>query len=104
MSEPITDREKTPSFEEALADLDQIVHELEAGETSLEDSLARYERGITLLKQCYAQLRQVEQRVVLLTGEGEDGRPLTQPFESPGSDTLERPDARRRPPRGDTSY
>src|SRR5262245_10664217 len=70
-------------FEDALTDLEAIVRELEAGDSSLEESLARYEHGVGLLKHCYTQLRQAEQRVLLLSGEDADGKPATQPFEHP---------------------
>ena len=60
-------------FEQALAELETILRELEDGTTSLEDSLARYERGVGLLRQCYAQLRDAEQKVKLLAGLTEDG-------------------------------
>jgi exodeoxyribonuclease VII small subunit len=69
------------TFEQALADLEQIVRELEDGQTSLEEALARYETGVGLLKRCYGQLREAEQRILLLTGVDADGRPLLQPFE-----------------------
>jgi exodeoxyribonuclease VII small subunit len=70
----------TPTFEQALADLERIVHELEDGKIGLEESLARYEQGVALLKRCYGQLRQVEQRIVELTGQDQNGNPLTKPF------------------------
>ncbi|HYT89374.1 MAG TPA: exodeoxyribonuclease VII small subunit [Gemmataceae bacterium] len=69
------------TFEQALAELEGIVRALEDGQTGLEESLARYERGVGLLKRCYGQLRQAEQRIVLLTGEDGEGQPLTRPFE-----------------------
>ena len=69
------------TFEQALADLEQIVRELEDGQTGLEEALARYETGVGLLKRCYGQLREAEQRILLLTGVDADGRPLLQPFE-----------------------
>jgi exodeoxyribonuclease VII small subunit len=72
---------KPPSFEQALKELEQIVRNLEDGDTTLEESLAHYEKGVTLLKQCYGQLRQAEQRIQALTGETPDGQPMTQPFE-----------------------
>jgi exodeoxyribonuclease VII small subunit len=37
-------------FSEALAELEGIVSALEAGQLDLEDSLARYERGVALLR------------------------------------------------------
>jgi exodeoxyribonuclease VII small subunit len=73
------------SFEAALAELEAVVRALEAGETSLEQSLAHYERGVGLLKLCYGQLRHAEQRILLLTGEDGEGRPLTRPFEHSSS-------------------
>ncbi len=68
-------------FEQALAELESILRELEDGTTSLEDALARYERGVGLLRQCYAQLRDAEQKVKLLAGLSEDGGPELKPFD-----------------------
>ena len=68
-------------FEDALRELDQILRDLEEGAVSLEDSLARYERGVGLLRQCYGQLKDAEHRVQMLTGTKEDGAPELQPFE-----------------------
>jgi exodeoxyribonuclease VII small subunit len=69
------------TFEQALTELDRIVRELEDGGTGLEDSLARYEAGVGLLKSCYAQLRQAEQRIQLLAGVDEEGKPILKPFD-----------------------
>ncbi len=71
----------TPTFEEALAELEQIVRDLEDGQIGLEESLSRYETGVSLLKRCYAQLCEAEQRIVTITGVDEEGRPVTHPFE-----------------------
>jgi exodeoxyribonuclease VII small subunit len=68
------------SFEEALADLERVVRELEDGKIGLEESLARYEQGVALLKRCYGQLRDVEQKIGELTGQDAAGNPLTRPF------------------------
>src|SRR5438270_14011801 len=56
------------TFEEALAELEGIVRGLEDGQTGLEESLARYEKGVGLLKRCYGQLCEAEQRIMLLAG------------------------------------
>jgi exodeoxyribonuclease VII small subunit len=69
------------TFEQALAELERIVHDLEDSQTGLEDALARYEQGVGLIKHCYAQLRQAEQRILLLTGTDESGQPALKPFE-----------------------
>ena len=70
-----------PRFEQALAELDGILRELEDGTTTLEDALARYERGVALLRQCYGQLRDAEQRVKVLAGLTEDGGADLKPFD-----------------------
>jgi exodeoxyribonuclease VII small subunit len=70
-----------PRFEQALAELDAILRELEDGTTNLEDSLARYERGVGLLRQCYSQLRDAEQKVKMLAGLTEEGGANLQSFE-----------------------
>lgn len=64
------------SFEEAFAELEDVVRRLEAGGLSLEESLALYERGQALAAYCNQQLDQAELKVNLLTS---DGRLL--PFE-----------------------
>jgi exodeoxyribonuclease VII small subunit len=76
-----------PTFEQAVAELEQILRDLEDGNTTLEESLARYERGVGLLKSCYAQLQAAEQKIALLAGVGEDGKPVLQPFDHAASDS-----------------
>jgi exodeoxyribonuclease VII small subunit len=78
MSQPTQDG---LSFEDAMAELEQVVHDLEDGQIGLEDSLARYERGVGLIKACYAQLRDAEQRILLVTGTDDEGKPILQPFQ-----------------------
>jgi exodeoxyribonuclease VII small subunit len=73
-------QDESVTFEQALAALDQIVHDLEDGQIGLEESLTRYEEGVGLLKRCYAQLRAAEQRILLLTGVDDEGQPILQPF------------------------
>ena len=53
-------------FEEALADLEQVVELLESGDLSLEDSLATFEKGVGLVRFCNQKLSEVEKRVELL--------------------------------------
>jgi exodeoxyribonuclease VII small subunit len=94
------------SFEHALAELEQIVRALEDGQVGLEESLASYEKGVGLLKRCYGQLRQAEQRIQLLAGVDEEGKPVARPFQHssteetakqrPLPEEAERPVPRRR--------
>jgi exodeoxyribonuclease VII small subunit len=85
----------TMTFEQALAELERIVHELEEGDVSLEQSLARYEQGVGLLKRCHAQLQSAEQRIAVLTGQDEQGRPQLRPFDR--ADTMRTPSPDGRP-------
>lgn len=56
-------------FSDSLAELESIVSALESGQLDLEDSLARYERGVALLRACQGRLAEAEQRVTMLMGE-----------------------------------
>ncbi len=57
------------NLEEALSDLEQIVADLETGRLSLEESLARFEKGVKLVRLCNSKLDTAEQRIESLTGE-----------------------------------
>ncbi|MBS3896902.1 exodeoxyribonuclease VII small subunit [Silanimonas sp.] len=54
------------AFEQALEELDGLVRTLESGDLSLEASLALYERGVVLYRQCQGALEQAELRIRLL--------------------------------------
>jgi exodeoxyribonuclease VII small subunit len=57
------------SFEEAMAELAQLVAQMEAGQLPLEASVAAYARGSELVKFCAAQLEKVESQVKVLDGD-----------------------------------
>ncbi|QDF96374.1 exodeoxyribonuclease VII small subunit [Azoarcus sp. DD4] len=57
------------SFEAAVAELESIVQDMESGQLNLEDALARYQRGIGLLKFCQETLSGAEQRIRQLEGD-----------------------------------
>ena len=57
-------------FEEALKKLEKIVADLEKGELSLDESLAKYEEGIKLSKICSRQLEAAKSKVELLMKSG----------------------------------
>ncbi|MCW8129714.1 MAG: exodeoxyribonuclease VII small subunit [Planctomycetota bacterium] len=59
------DTRKIP-FEDKLAELEEIVRQLEDGEKSLDESLALYERGVASLKDCHAILNHAEKRIKML--------------------------------------
>ncbi len=60
------------SFEEAFAELEKVVQQLEAGDLTLDQAMTLFERGMALATQCNAQLDAAELRVQQLvptTGE-----------------------------------
>ncbi len=63
-------KNKQPSFEEALEELEQITRTLESGKESLEKSMELYERGTELRKICEAKLREAEGKWVVLRKDG----------------------------------
>ncbi len=58
------------NFETALGELEDIVQKLESGDTSLEDSIDAYERGIALKKHCEGKLREAQLRVEKIDKDG----------------------------------
>jgi exodeoxyribonuclease VII small subunit len=66
--------EKGPSPEEmafgdALAELESIVQALESGQLELEESMTRYERGVSLLRALQGKLTDAQQKITTLLGE-----------------------------------
>jgi len=74
MSEP-----QTAGFESSLAELEQVVRELEDGQLGLDEALARYERGVALVRQCQGRLKEAELRILALV-RVEDDEPVVEPF------------------------
>jgi exodeoxyribonuclease VII small subunit len=88
------------TFESALAELEKIVRELEDGQVGLEESLAHYEKGVTLLRRCYSQLQRAEQRILLLKGLDGENQPVTEPFDTRPEAVEDKP-ARKKTNNGD---
>lgn len=59
-------------FEDAVSELEGLVEALETGDVSLEQALARFERGVTLARQCQQTLKHAELRVDQLLGEADN--------------------------------
>ena len=66
-------------FEKSLEELEQLVRDLEHGELTLEQSLATFERGVGLTRDCQQALKSAEQRVEMLV-QNSDGSFETRPF------------------------
>lgn len=68
------------SFEGSLEQLQAVVRELESGQLTLDQSLQRYEQGVSSLRRCYAAIQSAEQRIRMLVDLDENGRAVTRPF------------------------
>ncbi len=67
---PNADRKpEPPDFDQALAEVEKIIARIESGEIGLEQSIAEYERGATLLRVCRERLVKAEQKVRDLTAQ-----------------------------------
>jgi exodeoxyribonuclease VII small subunit len=66
------------SFEDALAELEQIVRRLEGGQVKLDDAILSYERGAQLKQHCERKLNEAQQRVDRIVI-GSDGAVTAEP-------------------------
>ncbi len=71
--------DNTTTFEDAMKALEGVVHELESGELTLDESLAKYEAGVKMYRVCNKLLEGAEQKVQRLLKD-EDGNYQTEDF------------------------
>lgn len=69
------------TFEQAMAELEKVVGQLERGDVPLEDSIRLYERGAELKKRCETKLKEAEEKVAAITLDKEGTPTGTQPVE-----------------------
>ena len=62
---------RKPNFEDALTQLEAIVEQIEQGKIGLEESIVKYEQGMTLVKQCREILSKAEHRIQQLQERGD---------------------------------
>ncbi|MHC4715815.1 MAG: exodeoxyribonuclease VII small subunit [Planctomycetota bacterium] len=74
--------EKKMTFEQALGKLEELVEQIESGQIGLEESIARYEEGTKLVKQCRKILDAAEKKIQLLA-KGEGGLAAAGELEEP---------------------
>ena len=85
------------TFEQALAELKRIVHDLEDGAIGLEESLSALRKGRRPVEALLrTALRQAERRIQLLTGLDDEERPIAHPFEHTASVEAEKPKKRKK--------
>jgi len=97
------------TFEEAMAELETIVQDLEASKMPLSDLVGNYERGTRLLKFCRGEIQVARQRVEKITlvedGEAVELAELSQDqaaADSAGDAAPEKPKKRRASKRSDS--
>ena len=75
---PAPETSPVADFETSMQSLEELVGKMEAGEMTLEESLAAYERGVGLYRRCQGALEQAELRVRLLSDPGnpDEARPF----------------------------
>lgn len=61
------------SFENSIAELEEIVKKLEKGELTLDESIDCFQRGVELTKYCSKRLDEAERSITMLV-EGENGQ------------------------------
>jgi exodeoxyribonuclease VII small subunit len=71
-------KKSTTLFEDSLAELEQLVSQMEQGDISLEESLKSFERGVTLTRTCQKALQEAEQKVQILIEK--NGTQTLEPF------------------------
>tara|TARA_E500000178_G_C16681083_1_gene599365 strand:+ start:75 stop:323 length:249 start_codon:yes stop_codon:yes gene_type:complete len=59
-----------PTFESAMAELEQLVEKMEDGELTLDESLKAFERGVVLTRLCQNELKNAELKVQQLNNDG----------------------------------
>ncbi len=69
------------SFEDAMAELEEIVGNLEKGANKLDDAIGAYERGALLKKHCEAKLRDAKARIEKIAV-GSEGSVTAEPIDS----------------------
>lgn len=77
-------KKKGVNFEDSLEELEGLVEQLEDGDLSLEESLAAFEKGVRLARECQDALKQAEQRVQILLQQNGDEQLV--PFAEPDAD------------------
>lgn len=74
-------KDESMTFEQALARLEAIVATMESGEQGLDQMIAAFEEGATLVKFCNERLDAIEKRIEVLVRRGD--RDVAEPFEPP---------------------
>ena len=67
----MSEKNNDMTYEQAVAELEEIIRKLESGEASLDDSIALYSRGMELSKFCKDKLDDIVKKISILGTDGE---------------------------------
>lgn len=70
----------SPDFEKSLASLGELIEKMEGGQLPLEKSLAYFEEGVSLIRQCQKTLTLAEQKIQIVTEK--EGKSVLSDFKS----------------------
>ena len=80
------------TFEMAMKQLEQIVHDLETGDLPLEKAIKKFEEGIQISKYCSEKLDESEKRITLLMQDSEEKSITEVPFEDETDSAIKKSD------------
>ena len=86
---------KNQTFESSLGELEKIVHKLEDGDLSLEESLKLFEDGVRISRECQERLNKAERRIEILLKD-ESGNPALQEIKPDDLSESREPKIKRR--------
>ncbi|MDA7425851.1 exodeoxyribonuclease VII small subunit [Thalassococcus lentus] len=70
------------SFEQAMAELERVVGQLERGDVALEESITLYDRGAALKARCETKLKEAEEKVAAITLDADGNAAGTKPLDA----------------------
>ena len=59
-------------FEDKINELETIINELESGNISLDDSIKKYTKAMTLAKECDQELKKIEEQISKIVNENNE--------------------------------
>ena len=65
-------KKEEKGFEESIVELEQIVESLEKDDLNLDDSIAKFEQGMKIAKDCNKKLEEAEKKITILLNDNDE--------------------------------
>ena len=85
-AKPAETKKEEPPFEDALARLEALVSELEAGRASLDESMKKFSEGMLLANLCTKKLAEAEKKIEILVKQAPGAEPEWEAFKPESDD------------------